>query len=403
MKDINFTKLRLAGVLSALMLLVASTTSCIRESLDACPPLATHKLVLKVVNAEGDEITGASDERFNDVSLYVFDDQKNFIDMIKIPSSQIVDSYQSAEQEFRLLLDYPDQPGDLYLVAWGGLNSDSTLIPQMTNASQAEDLKVMVKSSDNVASAPNQMFFGNLMAKRAENLQAQDQEIVIAPKIGRMRIEAYGLEYVGLKSSDMPEDLFNYTILETQEGFDHTGALIGDYVHYLPPAEFATVEGESDVYLAPAYNTIPRKDGDMTVELRIKGGASKLGLRADVEDFVYQTQTDSNGNPIVVNEDQQTLVVFRFQHEDDPAPDPDPEDPDDPDDPNPNPNPDPDPNPGPGPGPDPTPTPTPTPDPIPGTNIVVYVTVRQVDWNYVHEDHIMNGGEEVLKSNRKQK
>lgn len=389
MKDIHFTKQRFASLLSGLVLLAAMTTGCIHESLDACPPIppaTTHSLVLKVVNAEGDEITGASEERFKDVSLYVFDDQKNFIDIQKITSSQIVERFNSDQQECRLLLDYPDQPGNLYVVAWGGLNADSTVVPQMTNASQAEDLNIMVKSADDVADAPNQMFFGNLTAKRVENAQAEDQEIVIAPKIGRMRIEAYGLEYVGLKSAGMSDDQFDYTIRETQSGFDHTGALIGENVHYLPPAEFTSVGDSSDVFVAPAYNTIPRKDGKMSVVLHGKGVASTLGLRAGTDDFSYTATEDSYGNPIAVSEDKQTLVVFRFQHKDDPVPDPDPEDPSNPEDPG---------NPG---NPE-----TPDPDPIPGTNIVVYVSVKQVDWNYVHEDHVVSGGEEILKSSRNHK
>lgn len=390
MKDIHFTKQRFAGLLSALMLLAAATTSCIRESLEACPPLATHSLSLKVVNAAGEEITGASGERFDDVSLYVFDDQKNFIDLVKIPSSQIAEQFQT-QDKFTFTLNYPDQPGDLYLVAWGGLNADSTLIPQLTKASQAEDLNIMVKSTDDVAEAPNQMFFGNLTAKRVENTQAEDQEIVIAPKIGRMRIETYGLEYVGLKSAGMSEDMFNYTIQETQSGFDHTGALIGNNVHYLPPAEFTSVGDSSGVFVAPAYNTVPRKDGKMTVVLRGEGTAP-TPLRAAAEGWSVTASTDAYGDPIVVNEDVQTLVVMIFQHKNDPAP-VDPENPPvDPENPPVNPPTDPE---------NPVNPPV-NPPVIDGTDIVVYVTVKQVDWNYVHEDHVLTGGEEeLLKSSRK--
>lgn len=387
MKHIHFANQRIAYLLSGLMLLAVMTTGCIRESLDACPPLVTHSLTLKVVNAEGDEITGAAEDLFDEVSLYVFDKQKNFIDVVKMPSADVVANQQ-------IVLNYPNQPEDLYVVAWGGLNTDSTVVAQLTNASQAEDLTVMVKSSNSVASAPNQVYFGNLTAKRLDNAQAEDQQIVIEPKVGRVRIETYGLEYVGLKTADIPDDAFSYTINETQSGFDHTGSLIGDYVHYLPPASFTKVENTNNVFVAPAYNTIPRKDGNMSVVLRGEGVASKIGLRSDQADFVYTVNKDAYDEPIMVNEDKQTLVIIIFQKKDDPEPDPIPD---------PDPTPDPDPDPTPDPDPDPTPNPDPTPDPIPDTDIVVYVTVKQVDWNYVHEDHILDGGDEVLKSSSKHK
>lgn len=400
MKDINFTKLRLAGVLSALMLLVASTTSCIRESLDACPPLNTYTLTLKVVNAEGDDITESGD--VDEVRLFIFDKNKGFVDKRDMTLSDIT-SRQS------ITLDYPGNPENLYVVAWSGLKDGQVEVADVNNGSLAEDLNVSLRSSDGIAEAPNELYHGMTFVDRAENALTKDQEVVITPQIGRITIEAYGLEYVNLLKSGNEDD-FAYTVDKTQSAFNYQGDMTGDSVSYIPPAAFVNDPDNGRVFKVERYNIAPRADEGMSVSLYVPNQTKSFNLRANIAGTYFaNTDEDDAGNKIVVPKTEHKRVVFIFRRPDDPTPDdpdepvnpdpdepvnPDPDDPVNPDDPD-------------GPddpvNPDPTPTPPPTPLPTPDPNIVVYVYVKNVDWNYVHEDHIMNGGEEVLKSNRKQK
>lgn len=400
MKDINFTKLRLAGVLSALMLLVASTTSCIRESLDACPPLNSYTLTLKVVNAEGDDITESGD--VDEVRLFIFDKNKGFVDKRDMTLSDIT-SRQS------ITLDYPGNPENLYVVAWSGLKDGQVEVADVNNGSLAEDLNVSLRSSDGIAEAPNELYHGMTFVDRAENTLTKDQEVVITPQIGRITIEAYGLEYVNLLKSGNEDD-FAYTVDKTQSAFNYQGDMTGDSVSYIPPAAFVNDPDNGRVFKVERYNIAPRADEGMSVSLYVPNQTKSFNLRANIAGTYFaNTDEDDAGNKIVVPKTEHKRVVFIFRRPDDPTPDdpdepvnpdpdepvnPDPDDPVNPDDPD-------------GPddpvNPDPTPTPPPTPLPTPDPNIVVYVYVKNVDWNYVHEDHIMNGGEEVLKSNRKQK
>lgn len=396
MKDINFTKLRLAGVLSALMLLVASTTSCIRESLDACPPLNSYTLTLKVVNAEGDDITESGD--VDEVRLFIFDKNKGFVDKRDMTLSDITSRQP-------ITLDYPGDPENLYVVAWSGLTDGQVEVADVNNGSLAEDLNVSLRSSDGIAEAPNELYHGMTFVERAENALTKDQEVVITPQIGRITIEAYGLEYVNLLKSGNEDD-FAYTVDKTQSAFNYQGDMTGDSVSYIPPAAFVNDPDNGRVFKVERYNIAPRADEGMSVSLYVPNQTKSFNLRANIAGTYFaNTDEDDAGDKIVIPKTEHKRVVFIFRRPDDPAPDdpdepvtpdpdepvnPDPDDPVNPDDPD---GPDDPVNPG------PPPTPQPTPDP----NIVVYVYVKNVDWNYVHEDHIMNGGEEVLKSNRKLK
>lgn len=400
MKDINFTKLRLAGVLSALMLLVASTTGCIRESLDACPPLNTYTLTLKVVNAEGDDITESGD--VDEVRLFIFDKNKGFVDKRDMTLSDITSRQP-------ITLDYPGDPENLYVVAWSGLTDGQVEVADVNNGSLAEDLNVSLRSSDGIAEAPNELYHGMTFVERAENALTKDQEVVITPQIGRITIEAYGLEYVNLLKSGNEDD-FAYTVDKTRSAFNYQGDMTGDSVSYIPPAAFVNDPDNGRVFKVERYNIAPRADEGMSVSLYVPNQTKSFNLRANIAGTYFaNTDEDDAGNKIVVPKTEHKRVVFIFRRPDDPTPDdpdepvtpdpdepvnPDPDDPVNPDDPD-------------GPddpvNPDPTPTPPPTPQPTPDPNIVVYVYVKNVDWNYVHEDHIMNGGEEVLKSNRKLK
>lgn len=397
MKDINFTKLRLAGVLSALMLLVASTTSCIRESLDACPPLNTYTLTLKVLNTDGDDITESGD--VDEVRLFIFDKNKGFVAKRDMTLSDII-----ARQP--ITLDYPENPENLYVVAWSGLTEGQVDVTDVNNGSLAEDLNVSLRAAEGIAETPNELYHGMTFVDRAENTLTKDQEIVISPQIGRITIEAYGLEYVNLLKSGN-EDGFAYTVDKTQSAFNYQGDMTGDSVSYIPPAEFVNDPDNGRVFKVERYNIAPRSDEGMSVSLYVPDQTKSFNLRANISgEFFANTDLDDSGDKIVIPKTAHKRVVFIFRRPDDPIPDnpdepvvPDepvnPDDPDDPDDPDGPDGPD---------GPDEPVNPNPPiPQPTPDPNIVVYVYVETVDWNYVHEDHIMNGGEEVLKSNRKQK
>lgn len=379
MKDIHFTKQRFAGLLSALMLLAAATTSCIRESLDACPPLNSYKLTLKVLNASGDDITESGDVQ--EVRLFIFDKNKGFVAKRDMALADIT-SHQP------ITLDYPGNPENLYVVAWSGLKEGQVDVADVNDGSLAEDLTVSLRSSEGYAETPNELYYGMALVERAENALTKDQEIEITPQIGRLTIEAYGLEYVDLLKAGNEDD-FGYSIDKTRSGFDYRGEMVGDSVSYIPPAEFIDDPDNGRVFATENYNIAPRAEEGMTVSLYVnnaKDQTKSFKLRAAISETPFSTTNkDVNDLQIVVPKGQQKRVVFIFRRPDDPAPDV-PVDPEVP----------------PVTPPVTPPTNTPEPQPTPDPNIVVYVYVGAVDWNYVHEEHTLTGGkEEVLKSSRK--
>lgn len=228
MKHIHFTLRLLLGVFTLGFL----ATGCITEDLDRCPVPTAYTLTLKVVNAAGEDITEG--ERVTDATIYVFDEEQNYIETVKVGAAAIK-SHQ------KIVMDYPENDKKLYFVTWGNIADDKLIIQE---GAKMSDFFVQLKTQDDLAEAPSDLFGGNSSIAISSGELTKDEEIVIAPKTAEVRLYTDGLQNrQALRSDEDLDFIFEVNNTLSQVGYD--GTLRGDSVYYSPAGSW-TEEGEWD-------------------------------------------------------------------------------------------------------------------------------------------------------------
>lgn len=265
--------------------LLLSSCSSFNEDLDAC-----HRLTLKAVNANGDDITGSGD--VSAVSLFVFDAAYNYLQTVEMSAQQIVNRQE-------IILDYPKN-STLHLIAWGNASTDRYVI---TKGLSMEEFALQLQSDGGLAATQdNELFYGNKAVSTALFTLVKDEEIVIRPKTASVYMWTQGLSYYndklrreGLRSDGAEPFDCDFFLDKTLSAYNHEGVLQGDSVYYNPSGEW-TDAAYSDWRTPESYKIFAGENM-----------SAALALDGQVYDTVL---TDDEGNPISVKETEEVLVVF---------------------------------------------------------------------------------------------
>lgn len=273
MKQINHPRQwLLAAVCSGALIL----TGCIQENLVAC-----YKLTLKAENAKGDDVTGTA---LADASLYVFDENYNYLQTVRMTEGQIRN-----REEIRL--NYPEDR-NLHVIAWGNLSGENQTV---TESELIEELKIKLKSRDGLAQKPDDLFYGNrLVQTKAGGSLYKNDTIVVRPKLAEVNIITQNIKYA-LKKYDSPTDVnCNYYVNRTLDAYDYLGQSTGDSVYYHPDANW----DKNREYFVPNYRMCA-------------GENLNVQLTADANTLAIATH-DDYGKPLVAPEAAILYVVLRF-------------------------------------------------------------------------------------------
>lgn len=273
----HFYKQRLSIVLLALMTV---TTGCINEDLAKCNPTARFTLV--VVNAKGDEITEG--DAVTNVSLYIFDKDLNYLETCTMDAAAV-----KSRQE--IVLDFT-KSDELNIVAWGNMSEKSETV---TEAKRIEELKVILKSNNGVAVQADSLYFGTKrVISKDDRLQADDQ-IVIAPQTGSVKIATIGLQHaINNKLKADADVVCQYVLDRTLNQYTHTGELAGDSVCYNPDAKWVGSEWNTQ-----KYNTY-------------QGENLSISLDANGQTLVDKVKKDDEGNLLSVEKGVTKIITLRF-------------------------------------------------------------------------------------------
>lgn len=278
----NKNTIRYIGALIGALALMSGCS--IHEDLDEC-----YTLRLKVENVSGDDITALG--TVSDATLYIFDGNLNFLETRELEK----DFVTSREV---ITLNYPENT-KLHIVAWGNLGGGKETV---SKATKADELKVMLKTQESIASSPDSLFFGSKeVTTRGTGVAGGNQEIVIVPKIGTVTMETKGLSYAlgarGLKASGDCDFYMNRTL----SGFDYTGKQIGDSVYYNP-------EGMWNPLTASEWVTT---HAQTLCEGQNMSGSLYVGGQFIQEVTEGQYMDDTVG-PIEISAEHNTHVVFQW-------------------------------------------------------------------------------------------
>lgn len=204
----------------ALAIVALFATSCVKDDLDAC-----SGLTLKVVNQDNDDVTPLG--AVSSTTLYVFDENLKLLET-RLLDETLIKNRQSIQ------LNYPVNT-KLHLVAWGNLTKENQIVPDVKSA---EDLKIMLNTKNGQAESPDDLFYGS----KDYTIQPGDnQEIVIAPKVGQVTMVTQGLQYAiknnpGLRSASASD--YEFQLNKTLSGYNYRGEQIGDSVYYKPESNW---------------------------------------------------------------------------------------------------------------------------------------------------------------------
>lgn len=204
----------------ALVVVALFTTGCIKEDLDACPGLT-----LKVVNHRNEDITPQG--VVSSTTLYVFNEHLELLE-----TRRLDETFVSNRQTIQL--NYPADT-KVRVVAWGNLTEQNQIVPDVK---RADDLKIMLNTSNGQAKSPDNLFYGS----KELTIQAGDnQEIVIAPKVGQVTMQTVGLQYAieknpAFRSTSVSD--YEFQLNRTLSGYNYEGGQIGDSVYYKPESDW---------------------------------------------------------------------------------------------------------------------------------------------------------------------
>ena len=261
-------------ILPVLFLMAFVSASCIKDDLSGCPSPHVSGLTLQVKAFDADGGTLGS-ETIKDITLYVFDKDKNLLDTLHTSLSELV------------TLDYPGHDV-LKLVAWGNGRQGSQTLPALRQGDHLETAFVSLihqpqtRITYPVAGSPDDLFYGTIdIQTSADALSAtgtlSDKELPLRRKVSGVAVTARHLkEYVGSSDGD-----FHYILRKTGNMLDFYGLPNGTDVSYRPEASFndrgvlrTTVISDSNgkplrVSEGRLLNVLVDFDGAISVEVKV--------------------------------------------------------------------------------------------------------------------------------------
>lgn len=180
-------------------------------------------LSVKALDTDSHDIT--SDGDVTSATLFIFNDQNDFVKKINVDKSTLL---QGRNIEIQC-----DHTKSIKVVAWAGLSTSSTTVSNLNEANIITDLQVQLNQNDGIATAPGDLFYGQTTVYR-NTTKATSQTLSIQRKASSISLNTNGLvKYLGSTKGN-----FVYKIKKTKSAFNYNGELTGNDVEYAIPASF---------------------------------------------------------------------------------------------------------------------------------------------------------------------
>lgn len=270
----------------------------IHDDLDPCPG---YKLTLKVVNAEGDDITEAVPGDVPNASLFIFDEKGNYLETRALDQDFIAGRRE-------IVLDGYSADAKLTVVAWGNIDdADKTTVTKSLKT--AVDLKVTINrtadpedaSKTDMATSADDLYFGSLEVIRAsigDGITVNDT-IVIRPRTGEIHIETEGLQYaINARTLKADDPMCNFYLNRTLDSYNYKGETIGDSVYYNPAGDWGTSTIGKEWYTPKNHRLCPGEKMDVALNLN--------------KQLLGRKESDQIDDPITVEPGQLKYVLIQF-------------------------------------------------------------------------------------------
>lgn len=301
MKHINLKKFCLFLAIGVMGVL---TTGCIRDSLDACPPVRVekveHKLLVQALNYEHYVV---SEEVPADV--YIFDASGKLLENFKLTGAQVaaMGGEDAVAHAAAIPLNYPAGT-KLQIAVYGNMGSNEVL----TKSDRLENMKVSLAArSNNTRENPSELHHG-LTAITLEDVDTKAtgeiiEETVVKyyqatmrPLTSKATITTWNFDAnriaKGLKADDVVD--FELELNDTYSEYDYTGALKTKGIDMNPESGYGAYtnrdEGKTQEEWRTNYeNYFP--DQGFSVKIAYPDGE------------VIKAETDINGVPLLLGQE----------------------------------------------------------------------------------------------------
>lgn len=218
---------------------------CTKEDLSMCR--TAYQLSVKAYDADGKEL---STQEVKDITLYIFDNNKSFIET------------RQTQLNTNVSLDYTGHE-TLTVVAWGNTTQGSHTMPTLKTGDKLDEAFVSLTRTRTMlpsANTPGDLFHGSIEIVLAD--QKSEQLLPVGRTTSSITITARSLKEFA-KASD--ED-FQYVIRKSSDKLDFYGKPNGEDVSHSPEGSF----NDKGEFITPVFNIFPT-DEDIKIDIFHRG------------------------------------------------------------------------------------------------------------------------------------
>ncbi len=264
-------------IVPLLLFMAFVSVSCIKDDLSECRP-PVFSLKVKAFDADNKPLGG---ESVKEVTLYVFDGEKLFLDSHDIRVDETV------------TLNYPDHKS-LTLVAWGNGKQGHQTMPDLQKGDHLETAFVSLiqtRTSLPVAESPDDLLHGildiNTDAESTAELPIRRRTAAVAITVRHLK------EFVGSSEGE-----FRYVVRKTTDKLGFYGKPNGSSVSYSPPAEF----NDKGEFVSSIFNILPAEE-ELRIDIYHQGVLKTTVI------------SDNKGNPLRAEVGRLLNVLIDFRGE----------------------------------------------------------------------------------------
>ncbi|MDH6344199.1 hypothetical protein M2480_001218 [Parabacteroides sp. PFB2-12] len=242
------------------------------------PKQADFTVRIKAIDKAGKDITTYGEG--NDVTLYIFDDNYDFIASQNIAKAAVMNG-----QKIQI---HAQNANRITVVAWAGLSNNKEEVSSLTKANILSDLRVQLKQNNGqVTTPPSDLFYGQLTLDRAQTKADQVNTLVVARKVAQFTLATLNVTETYGTTGD-----YYYKITSTSDAIDYNGKVTGSVVSYIVPTSVNEMGNltKEQISIFPSEN--------VTVEL----------YRND--QMILSSKNFQKTENIAVNEGEQAVVYF---------------------------------------------------------------------------------------------
>lgn len=266
-KDILFCR----GLWFYLSLLVTSVnvSSCINEDLSNCNSKIDFVLRLKLVNAQGNDITQLRD--VDDVILYIFDNNQKFLNQTTILANDV-------RNYVPVNLSY-ENTNDIWVVAWSNFKENQDVTPLTQGMSMQDALVKLKKNSEGFAVNPDDLFWGTIHLSQNDAVQLNSvnqtiNNLVLSRQVAQLNITVKGL--------DPGYDDYYFIIGGSKEDtYNFEGKLRGNPIEY---KQYGSFDAVTSLFHSAGFSMYPLSDGNSNTISIYRSGNLIASVNVNSED-----------------------------------------------------------------------------------------------------------------------